>query len=458
MSRQRMLSRRQFLRGLGGIAVGLPLLASFQAPASAQAQAVPSGKDGFPRRLLIFFHPNGVMPDAWWPTAGANERDFSLAASLQPLERFKSRMLLLRGVHLSSAASGPGGPHQKGMGHLLTGRALQSGTFVDGDGAMAGWADGVSFDQVVAEHVGRENRLKSLELGVRADASGGAEVRSRLCYGGPAQPLPPINDPRVTFDTLFSDFHTDPTALAELRARRLSVLDAVGDQFSHVYQRAGYEDRVRLQAHLDMIRDLELRLQNQGALPGTCTVPGRPIDQPEDDENTMPAIAALQTELMALALVCDITRVGSLQFSNAMNHIRFPWLQSFGDGHTLSHAGPSNTDAFQQWVARDRWFAEQIGHLLDTLDAVPEGSGTMLDNTCVLWVNELSQGNTHSHRNMPFVLIGSAGGAIDVGRYVQAPDTAHNDLLLAIMAAFGVERSTFGDPDFCTGPMPGVLV
>src|SRR5690606_10733566 len=229
-------------------------------------------------------------------------------------------------------------------------------------------------------------------------------------YRGPGEPLPPMNDPRDVFDLIFSDMNTDPELLSEIRRKRMSVLDTVTDQFTAVQRRVGAEDRDRLDAHFTMLRELETRRQMEGFVGGNCEVPMRPEDRAPDDENTMPDITRSQIDLMTLAFICDITRVATIQFSNAKNHIRFPWLDSMGDGHQLSHAGPSNTDARAQWVKRDTWFAQQLAYIMGQLDSVPEGDGTMLDNTCILWCNELAQGNTHSHKQMPFIIGGSAGG------------------------------------------------
>ena len=457
MTRRRTLTRRAFLRGLGGVAVALPILGhglGRDLLAAEAGGATTAG--GFPKRFIYFYHPNGTMQDVFWPTPGAGERDFGLSPILAPLEPFRQKLLVMKGLEMTSGASdaGPGGPHQRGMGTLLTGRPLQQGEFVGGDGSLAGWGSGISIDQAIANHIGGTTRRKSLQLGVRADTSSPtADVRTRISYAGAAQPLPPQNDPLAVFDYLFSDFDTDPSALNETRLKRKSVLDAVGDQFELVHRRAGHADRMRLEAHLAMVRDLEIRLENEHVTGEACYIPMQPEAMAPDSEDTMPDIARLQIDLMVMALACDLTRVASLQFSNSFNHIRFPWLESLGDGHQLSHAGPSNNDAKTQWTARDTWFADQFAYLLMKLDAIPEGDGTMLDHTAVLWINELSQGNTHSHVDMPFVLAGSAGGFFDTGRFVDFGGTSHARLLASLQNAFGVEEEIFGDPRFCSGPL-----
>lgn len=458
MSRRRM-TRRSFLRGLGGAAVALPLLGAFGRDAMAQAAPGSMTADGFPKRFIYLFHPNGTMQEDFWPTAGSSERDFELSRILTPLEAHRDKLIIPEGINLDSGGGefGPGEPHQRGMGTVLTGRPLQEGDFVGGDGSLAGWADGISLDQHLAQQIGSSTPFKSLHLGVRADTTAPtAEVRTRISYTGPAQPVPPQNDPLVVFQDLFSDFETEPAELQAIREQRKSILDTVAGQIDAVNKRVGARDRLRLESHLAMVRDLEVRLENERVTGEACYAPAEPDALEPDSEDTMPDIARLHVDLMVMALACDLTRVASLQFSNAKNHIRFPWLDSLGDGHQLSHAGPSNDSAHEEWVKRDAWFASQFAYLLTKLDSVQEGDGTMLDNTVVLWINELSQGNTHSHINMPFVMAGSAGGYFDTGRYLQYDNASHSDLLVSIQNAFGIEDETFGDERFVNGPLSGL--
>lgn len=461
MSRRRF-NRRTFLRGLGGAAIALPLLPSLGGNTALAAEAAGAlTPDGFPKRFIYFFHPNGTMPDDFWPTPGSSSRDFALGTILSPLEAYKDRLFIARGVDLVSGASehGPGEPHQRGMGTLLTGRPLQQGNFVGGDGSLAGWADGISLDQHIANHIGGMNRFKSLQLGVRADTTAPTgEVRSRLSYEAAAKPLPPQNDPLNVFNDVFGDMVAAPGVMEEARAKQKSILDGAMSQFETLNNRVGYEDRQVLQAHLASIRDLENRLQNEGVTGEACYIPDTPIEQAPDSEDTMPLIAELQIDLLVMSMACDLTRVGGLQFSNAKNHIRFPWLDSLGDGHQLSHAGPSNSQARTEWVARDTWFAQKFAYLLMKLDAIPEGNGTMLDNTAVIWLNELSQGNTHSHEDMPFVIAGSAGGKLDVGQYVQYTNQSHVDILVALQNAYGIDDQVFGDARFTDGALSELIL
>ena len=243
------LSRRHFLRAAGGAAVALPLLSSLRAGAAGE---------NFPKRLVLMYTPNGVIPDAWWPQNVTSETSWDLNIIHKPLAPFKDRLLFLGGVDLKVTNDGPGGLHQKGIGGLFTGQQLQSGDlFVDGCGQRAGWANGISVDQEVAKKLAVSTPITSLELGVRATEN---DVQGRIAYAGAGAPLPPMNDPSEVFQRLFSGFGQNTDQLAELRARRQSVLDTVQAQFKSVSDRVSSADKQKLQAHLSLVRDLESRM------------------------------------------------------------------------------------------------------------------------------------------------------------------------------------------------------
>jgi hypothetical protein len=439
------LTRRHFLRAAGGAAVALPLLSSLRASGAAQS---------FPKRLLLVYTPNGVISDAWWPKNVVSESEFELNEIHQPLAPFKDRLTFLSGVDLTVTNAGPGGLHQKGIGGLFTGQQLQSGDlFVDGCGQTAGWANGISVDQAIAKTIGTGTPITSLELGVRATEN---DVQGRIAYAGPGAPLPPMNDPSEVFQRLFASFGQNTDQLAELRARRQSVLDTVQEQFKALSPRVSAEDQQKLQAHLSLVRDLESRMVVTDNGASACKAPTAPGTLDPTSEDDMPKIAALQLDLLATAFACDLTRVASYQISTSLNHIRYPWLNSLGEGHALSHAGPSDTDAHQQLVARQTWHSQLLADFLTRLSQIPEGAGSVLDNTLVLWGNEVSQGNTHSHENMPFVMMGG-GFYFRTGRYLKYESASHNDLLVSILNAFGVDATTFGQPDLCHGPLPNLV-
>ena len=440
------ISRRNVLRAASGAVLALPLLPSL----AARAQAVPP-----PKRFVTMYTPNGVIHDGWWPTAGASETDFTLSTSHEPLKSYQDRLLILGGLEMKVAADGPGGPHQRGIGGLFTNTQLGEGVFVDGCGRTAGWANGISVDQKIAMAIGAGSPIASLQLGVRATEN---DVQGRISYAAAGMPLPPLATPLDVYTQVFSNFlppttTPDQDAAKALLAQRKSVLDAVAGEFAALDARLSAQDRQTLDQHLTLVRDVERRL-SLGI--GDCAKPAEPAVLDPVSETDMPKIAELELDLLALAFACDLTRVASFEISTALNRIRYPWLNSLGEGHALSHAGTSDPDAKAQLLSRQNWHSSLIARLFDRLAVVAEGEGSVLDSTLLFWGNEVSVGTTHTHDNMPFVVAGG-GWAFRTGRYVQYMGNSHGDLLVSLLNAMGVPDQTFGDARFVTGPLPGLV-
>ncbi|GMU59857.1 MAG: hypothetical protein AMXMBFR34_16200 [Myxococcaceae bacterium] len=443
------LSRRQILRGAGGIMIGLPALEAL-IPRVARAQPTPP-----PKRFIAVYHANGVFTPQWFPTAGANESDFALKSVHTSLERFKPQLLMTGGLDMSVALSGPGEQHQRGVGAFLTGQKLDAGNFVGNDGSRAGYAKGASIDQRLVGVIGQGTRVGSLQLGVHTLL---ANVAGVVSYSGPNQPLLPQNDPRLTFRTLFMDSGMPPTELDKVRARRKSVLDAVQEQLAALKKNVSTSDKARLDHHLTLVRDLERRVT---ALPtGTCTNPGDPGAVDYTAEMEMPRVSGLQIDLMLLAFRCDLTRVATLMFSDAMNHVAMPFICDTAsppkcvttDVHNLTHF--SDGDPTRALVAlRDAWICEQVARILAGLEGISEADGSnALAHSLLYWGSDVSRGNVHAHDDMPFVLAGGGAG-FRMGRYVRWQSQYHNDLLLSIVKGLGSDVTTYGDPAFCRGPL-----
>ena len=429
------LSRRSLLRGAGGLAFAVPWLEAF-------GQASP------PRRFIALYHPNGVNTSLWTPIVSGS--DFTLGASQSALLPHQSDLLYLHGLDLKCALTGAGEQHQRGLGGLLTGRKIEAGNFVGNDGTTSGWASGISVDQELVKVVGQGSRVASLQLGVKV---GERDVSGVVSYSGAAAPLLPQSDPRQTFAQLF-DLNPVPIDAQEtLRRRRASVLDAVVDQFNRLRARISLGDRLQLDAHFQRVRELEVKLT---ALPlsEACRNGIQPPVTMWETNNAMPDVSKLQLDLLVVALSCDLTRVASVMYSDAKNHIALPFLQISGDVHNISHlsdADPQRLDLGK----RDGWQAEQLAYLLKGLKGTAEGAGNLLDRTLVLWGSEVSKGNIHSHTDMPFVLAGHATGW-KMGRVLDFGTRPHNDLLVSILHGFGGGQAQFGDPAFNSGPLAGL--
>jgi hypothetical protein len=443
------LSRRTLLRG-AGVSMALPWL---------EAMALPARKAGaaglFPKRFISFTQPNGYIRDAWVPTGG--ETDFKLSRSLAPLEPVRSDVLILEGVDNRAATRGPGDDHMRGMGTMLTGIELLPGTLQGGAGAPAGLAGGISVDQEIVRNAQVRTKVPSLELGVQSARTG--TVYGYSVYRDKAAPLPLENNPRTAFNRLFAEF--DPTGtdvtLKRLQEERRSVLDAVRGSYSDLARRLGVDDRQKLEAHADAVRELELNATSVGNQLQACAKPGIPeLDARANAE--VPRIGKVQMDLIVMALACDLTRVATLQWAHSAGTYRFFWLGiQKGTHHGLSHKEDTDLQNVEYLTRIDHWFAQQFAYLVQALKGVREGQGTMLDNSLVLWSNELCKGNRHSHAKMPYVLAGRAGGAVKTGRFLSYGDQPHNDLLIAILRAMDINATTFGNPAYCRGPLPGML-
>jgi hypothetical protein len=432
--------RRQILRSAVGAGLALPLL---NVVGGGRSEAAPPA---FPKRLVLMFSPNGSIPNNWRPSGG--ETDFKLSRILAPLEPHRSHLLVLDNVDVSSASSGPGDDHMKGMGQLWTGTELTSG---------GSWAGGISVDQHIAKVVGANTKFASLEFGVQV---GGASIFDRMIYKAAAQSMPPENDPGKAFDRIFGMFSADDGALVRLRARRKSVLDGVSKDFARLSPKLAAEDRIKTTAYADALRDIEKRLETGGLLAGACAKPARPAAMNINDNGNYPAVGKLQMDLLVMALACDLTRVASIQWSRSTGNRVHSWQGIRESHHDLSHEGNSNLDAVEKLTKINTWYAEQVAYLCAAMKQIPEGSGTMLDNTVIVWGNELGMGNSHSHRDMKWILAGSCGGYFKTGRYLNYPrgTARHNDLLVSLCHAMGLaDQKTFGNPNFSSGPLPRLV-
>jgi hypothetical protein len=441
MSRKRFnprFSRRSLLLGLGagvGMAPFVPLLESRAA-------------DGFPQRLILLFSANGTIYNNWRPSG--TEHDFTLGPILAPLEPFKDDLIVIDGLRFNSG--GAGNNHMSGPSKFTCGTGLLAGNeFTGGGDASSGWGGGKSIDQVYADEAGKHTPFASLELGVRVRS---ANPRTRLSYAGPNQPIPPESNPYEVFNRLFAEFGHEKEVLERLRADRSSVIDVVKAQTERTHAQLSAHDKHKLDAHLSSLREIERRLEN----PVNCDVPviGNEIDW--DATENYETISQLQMDLLVMAMACDLTRVSTFMWNGSTSGQTYPWLGFDDEFHYLSHEGDSNTAAQDKLTAINTWHAEQVAYLLELLDSVPEGDGTMLDNTIVLWGNELGKGNSHTHVKIPFVMAGGGGGAFETGRYLSyGNDPPNNRLLVSILNGLGFDDITkYGELDNGSGPLPGL--
>lgn len=440
----RPLSRRHLLRGAGGVALALPWLEIMLPGRKAHAAA--------PKRFMVFFTPNGTVRSNWAPTGSST--DFKLSRILAPLEPHKQDIVVINGVDQKMGGFGDG--HTQGMASMLTGTPCNSGPW---NPNTAGWASGLSIDQELANKIGGGTKFPSLEFGIQVGVHGqpgGSKVTvwTRMCYKGSDQPIVPENSPYSMYNRVFSDLTGDPAALTRLRATRKSVLDALGAEYKGLLVRLGGEDRKRFDSHVQSLREIEVALDGQGAAIGACKGPTQAAPVDINNNANYPIMGKLQSELAVRALACDLTRVATLQWSHSVGCNSHTWVDAAGAHHELSHNEAGETEKLTRI---NTWYTQQFANLLVMLKSVPEGNGTLLDNTVVLMCNEMANGG-HSGTDAPYVLAGRAGGALKTGRFLNfAGAMPNNNLLLSLLNAMGVPAKTFGKADWCTGPLPGLL-
>lgn len=425
-------TRRRFLRSLGLAAAACPLvppLTTFAAPGDQ------------PVRLLVVYHPHGVG-SGWFPSGG--EQDFVLSEQLSPLQAFRERMVVIGGLSHLAGLVGPGDSHTRGTQNLLTGCPMTSN----------GLAGGPSVDQVVAAHVGGDTPYASLESAVVPYVYPGMEL---LNAAGADQPLPGERDPYQQYQRIFGAYTEDEAALQRLRSERGSVLDFVGGRIEALQGAVASEDRPKLEAHLQAVRDIEQDLDALGQLPPGCVLPDVPPGLSPSAHAHVPGLLRLHADIVVAALACDITRVATLQLGVNGSEQFGHWLPQVDDAyHPIAHDAITGVPGkMQMYRDMNRWIAEQVAHVLGRLDAIPEGDGTMLDNTLVLWCTSMANGG-HGMSNMPFVLAGGAGGALQTGRYLRYDGVSHNALLVSVCRLMGLDVDVFGDPGLGTGGLSGI--
>jgi len=454
--RSHKLSRRMLLRTAAGGALALPLLNDV--PASAAA-------GDLPKRLILCFSPNGVVPEAWLPTGSG--QGFTLAPIMAPLEAHKQDLIVIDNLDQPSAKNGPGGDaHGVGTGCLLSGIEVLAGEqFTAGMGGPgSGWPGGITVDQAIADRIGMDTRFASLEYTTKRMPG---NIWSRISYRGPALPVTPMDSPADAFDRVFASQVGDPAALQRMKLQRRSILDNSLAEFQTLSGTLSAVDRTKVEAHLAALRDLETRLDILGSEGTGCFTPPRsalgsskePIyytsieeTEPENDLDIPQRHDAIRKMVVA-ALACDLTRVATIMFAPSRSPIAMSWLGIQESHHQLSH-----DQAKDKLIQIDQFYATEIAKLIADLKAIPEGDGTMFDNTLLVWCNELGIGWEHSHDHLPFMLAGSAAGYFKTGQLVTAAaGTAQNDLLISICHAMGLaDVTTFGNPAYCKGPVPGL--
>jgi hypothetical protein len=420
--------------GGAGAVITLPL---FESLIGGAAYA----DDSFPARLICYYLPNGIHMAAWTPSQTGSS--YSLSPILQPLAPVKDQILVLSG--LSNTPARPDGPgdHAGGTsGFLTAAHANKSETEI---------RLGISMDQVIANQIGSATRIGSMQIGIDGggnsggcDSGYGCAYSRNISWASETVPLSKTTSPSVVFNQIFEG--ADPNASIEEQERRklykTSILDYVGEQTRALQGKLGYVDRAKLDQYTTGIFELERRLDKAGLVCGAT-------EEPSDTGDIVEKVR-IMSDLMVLALQCDATRVITFMLGNAGSNRSYPFLGASGGHHNYSHHqdDPANFTALQ---AIDTWEVEQLAYLLQRMNEVPEGTGTLLQHSQVFFSSEIEDGNAHRHRNLPIILAGECHGAYNTGRHIDyEPNKSVNgppiaNLFLTMMAAMDVSQSSFGD-------------
>ena len=434
---QHSLNRRAFLRGVG-VTMALPWMESL----TVWGDTPPAGKrpaSEAPVRLAVLFSGNGFHSKEWW--ARGEGASMELGQVLAPLQEFRQKTVFVRGLYNAEALKG--NIHSSQTGNLLSGAPLASGGEI---------RSGTSLDQFVAQAQGRTTKVPSLVLGCEKSNPSVHKnysmlYSSHISWSSPTTPTPLELYPALAFDRLFKDAATPGDK---------SVLDAVLADATGLRRQISAADQRKLDEYLDSVRDVEKRIENagkRGEVQGwrpTLEKPNmaRPADGiPQDIGEHM----RLMCDLLVLGFQTDTTRITTLKLNNDHSALRFPNLPSVqqkGNGidymihHLLSHSDG------EDWLKVNQFFMEQLAYIARKLDAIQEGSRTLLDNTMLMHCSSMMAGARHDNDQLPVVLLGGAGGRLKGGRaldYKDKPDRQLCRLFLSMMDKMDVRPKTFGD-------------
>jgi hypothetical protein len=427
-------SRRTLLRG-GGTALALPLLESMFPAATAWSQTAAAPKT----RLSCIYIPHGAVMDRWTPTVdGAG---FEFPQILKPLEPFRDRVNVISDFSLPHAY---GTDASAGANHTRSSAVWLAGA-EPGSGGRARL--GITVDQAAAAQIGQETPLPSLELciedgGLSCGTGLSCAYRNTISWQGPESPLPMENNPQLVFERLFGD-----GATAEERAARRdharSMLDALTGEVATLKSSLPATDRQRLDRYLEDVREVERRITLAGEMvPEDLDLPSAPAGIPDNfDEHVK-----LMFDLLTLAWQTDITRVSTMLLAKEVSNATFPESGIRDPFHNLSHHSniPDNIERLAQL---NTYHTGIFAYFLDKLAATPDGDGSLLDHSLVLYGSGMSNSNQHDHDPLPIILAGGASGRLQGGRHLRSPTykATLSNLLVAMLDKLDVRQESFGD-------------
>ncbi len=432
---KKALDRRTFLRGVGAT-LALPLLDAMVPALSAAGTSTPA------RRLGFFYIPNGAVMDKWTPAAAGKE--FAWSPILNPLAPVRDQITIFSGLgHRNADSFGDGnGDHSRASATWLTGVHPKRTEGADVQVATTA-------DQLAAKELGQYTQLSSLELGMDANyLVGNCEngyscvYMNTLSWRTPTTPNPAENNPRVVFERLFGNGGSAAQRLAQMRKDR-SILDSVTAEIDGLQKTLGPGDRSRVAEYMDAVRDIERRIQRaeEQSSKMTLPVPDRPVGIPEGFEDHL----GLMFDLQVLAYQADITRVISFMLGRELSQRTYSQIGISDAHHGLTHH-QGNQEKIAKVVVINTYHVQMFARFLDKMKSTPDGDGSLLDHSLILYGGGISDGNLHSHSPLPAMVAGGAGIGFKGGRHLRYPDhTPMANLLLTMLDKVGVRTDKFGD-------------
>jgi hypothetical protein len=430
------LSRRTFLRGVG-VTMALPWLESI--PAWGEVSAPASAAPALPKRFAAIFMGNGINGNHWWAKGSGAEME--LGKTLEPLAPFRKKLNVINGLFNKPAVGV--GIHPGQTGNILSGMPLMKGAVLHG---------GISMDQVLANSVGQESMQPSLVLGCEQPITGYHESNFSMAYSSHISwqsadsPVPMEVYPSLAFDSLFENRGSKRTQ---------SILDRVQDDVSSLNRRLSSDDSRRLDEYLSSVREVEKRVDRmrseQGKAQERARDRGKQLVTMKRPDNGLPEDIRehmrLMCDIVALGFQTDKTRVATMVLCRDLSGLFYPFLNVRDAHHSASH-----NDLSDDYERIARYYVGNLAYLAGKLDSMPEGEGTVLDNTCLLYLSNMWSGERHDNTKLPVLTVGRLGGALETGRvldYEKAGDENRKlcSLYLSLLDRMGVQLPKFGNAD-----------
>ena len=433
------LPRRTFLKGVGA-SLGLPLLNAMCS--SNGCAAGTSGPTGVPNRLAFVFVPNGVIVPDWTPQGEGP--DWQLSPTLQPLASVKDRLCVMTGLAQDNAhAKGDGaGDHARSAAAFLTGAHPVK---TDGVDIRAG----VSVDQVAAEKIGSMTRLPSLEIGTEGGRNAGqcdsgysCAYSNNISWKTPSTPMSKEINPKLVFERMFgsaSDRESEKNR-AKRDFYRKSILDSISDDAEKLSAKLGQTDRRKLDEYFSSIREIELRITRFQSGREKQTIPK--IELPNQIPRELDDHIRLMFDLLAMSFETDTTRVATFMLANEGSNRSYPMVGVNDGHHQLSHH-QNKEDFIAPLKKIDKYLVSHFARFVEKLKNTPEGDGSLLDHSMIVYGSAISDGNQHNHNDLPILLAGSGSGTIATNRHLVYPkNTPLNNLFLSLLDRMeaGVDR------------------